>query len=75
MPSTHAGVLLLQAVKIFGPDVFRKWDGRKFHGAAVDNTLWDAIMQSLAEYSTADLQPFSDKLQQGLLKYKIRLAR
>ena len=63
----------LQACCIYGQDVFRKWDGRKHHGAAVEVNLWDVVMLTLATvgYSKADLQPHADKLHSELLKLKL----
>ena len=61
----------VQALAIYGTDVFRKWDGRKHVGAAVDVGLWDTIMLTLEAYSKADLQRHSDTLQADLLKLKL----
>ena len=61
---------LLQAVGIFGTDVFRRHDGKKFHGADFDTTLWDTIMLTLEGYDKADLQPHADDLRRKLLKLK-----
>ena len=61
----------MQAIGIFGPDVFRKWDGKKFTGGAVDVSLWDTIMLTLVDYSSADLQRFADTLQPELLQLKL----
>lgn len=65
------GHLAMQAVGLFGEDVFRKWDGKKFTGGAVDVSLWDMIMLTLVDYSSADLQPFADKLRPVLLQLKL----
>ena len=51
--------------------MFRKWDGKKFTGGAVDVSLWDMIMLTLVDYSSADLQPFADKLRLVLLRLKL----
>lgn len=63
----------LQAIAIFGRNVFQTWDGKKFTGSAVDITLWDMVMLTLVDYSSADLQPYADRLQQELLKLKLQL--
>ena len=60
----------MQAVSIYGVDAFRRWDGRKFHGSAVDVGLWDTIMLTLQGYNKVDLQPHADALQAELLRLK-----
>ena len=61
---------LLQAVGIYGTDVFRRHSGGKFRGADVDTTLWDTIMLTLEGYDKADLQPHADDLHAKLLDLK-----
>ena len=63
----------LQAIAIFGRNVFQTWDGKKFTGTAIDITLWDMVMLTLVDYSSADLQPYADRLQQALLNLKLQL--
>lgn len=51
-------------------NVFRRYDGGKFHGADFDATLWDTIMLTLEGYDKADLQPHADDLRLKFLKLK-----
>ena len=61
---------VLQATSIYGPDVFRRYNGATHHGATIDLTLWDTILLTLEGYHQSDLQPHADALQADLLRLK-----
>lgn len=55
----------MQAINIFGPNVFQKFNGSKYQGG-FDTTLWDTVMLTLERYDRADLQPKADALRAEL---------
>lgn len=55
----------MQAINVFGPDVFKRYNGSKYQGG-FDTTLWDTVMLTLERYDRADLQPKADALRAEL---------
>ena len=63
----------MQAINIFGPNVFQRFDGSKYQGG-FDTTLWDTVMLTLERYDRADLQPKADALRTELERLKAASA-